>query len=52
MFFFEKKSQKTFIRLEQTAGRQRAPHPNKSLSASFSTEKEAFLAFARSGSRP
>jgi hypothetical protein len=52
MFFFEKKNQKTFLRLEQAAGRQRAPHPNKSLFASFSTGKEAFFAFARSGSRP
>ena len=36
MFFFEKKNQKTFIRLA------RVPM-NESLFASFSTEKEDFL---------
>jgi hypothetical protein len=44
MFFFEKKNQKTFIPLGRAAGRQRAPRPNKSLFASFSSEKEDFLA--------
>jgi hypothetical protein len=40
MFFFEKKNQKTFIHLGRAAGRHRAPRPNKSLFASFSSEKE------------
>jgi hypothetical protein len=40
LFFFEKKNQKTFFCLKRDAGRQRAPCPNKSLFASFSSEKE------------
>jgi hypothetical protein len=45
VFFFEKKNQKTSIRLGAIAGRQRAPRPNKSLFASFSSEKEDFLPY-------
>jgi hypothetical protein len=40
MFFFEKKNRKTFIHYSFIAGRQRAPRPDKSLFASFSSEKE------------
>jgi hypothetical protein len=39
-FFFVKKNQKTFIHWHRAAGRHRAPYPNKSLFASFSSEKE------------
>jgi hypothetical protein len=40
MFFFVKKSKKTFVHWICTAGRQRAPRPNESFFASFSSEKE------------
>jgi hypothetical protein len=40
LFFFEKKNQKTFAHWHRAAGRHRAPCPNKSLFASFSSEKE------------
>jgi hypothetical protein len=41
MFFFEKKNQKIFIRLGPSrAGGLRKPPMNKSLFASFSSEKE------------
>jgi hypothetical protein len=39
MFFFEKRT-KNFYSFMGIAGRQRAPWPNKSLIASFSSEKE------------
>jgi hypothetical protein len=39
MFFFEKKNQKTFIRLAPPSG-ERSAQRNESLFASFSSEKE------------
>jgi hypothetical protein len=42
MFFFEKKNQKTFILLRPLSMKNRA-QTDKSLFASFSSEKEDFL---------
>jgi hypothetical protein len=46
LFFFEKKNQKTFVRLGDAVGRQRASRPDKSLFASFSSEKEDLASYA------
>jgi hypothetical protein len=40
LFFFEKKNQKIFIRCHSRAAAARTPQTNKSLFASFSSEKE------------
>jgi len=40
MFFFEKKNQKTFIRLAPSPTLQARPKRTESLFASFSSEKE------------
>jgi hypothetical protein len=40
LFFFEKKNQKTFIRCHSRTAAARTPQANKSLFASFSSEKE------------
>jgi hypothetical protein len=44
MFFFEKKNQKTFYRLTHSSGKS-AAKTNKSLFASFSSEKEVLASF-------
>jgi hypothetical protein len=43
-FFFEKKNQKTFSRLTPSSG-ERSAQTNKSLFASFSSEKEVLASY-------